>query len=217
MNKTFLTALVAWAALGVFAARASTQTPDHKGSGPTGSFVDLMTSEGATQFNAQWRYSDVRVVETAAIGPGEPSGFAYDIQPHAGEAGFDDSGWPVIEPKTLGDRRAGGKVSFNWYRINLTMPAKVGNRDTAGARAFLNVTIDDYAEVWVNGQLPRAAGKPSPNAVVGFNTSNRVLLTDAVKPGEKIQIAVFGMNGPISAVPANRVFMREAKVEFVPI
>jgi len=77
------------------------------------------------------------------------------------------------------------------------------------------VTIDDYAEVWVNGQLPRAAGKPSPNAIVGFNTPNRVLLTEAVKPGERIQIAIFGINGPISIAPANRLFMREAKVEFV--
>jgi hypothetical protein len=35
-----------------------------------------------------------------------------------------------------------------------------------------------------------------------------------VKPGDKFQIAVFGINGPISTVPMNFVFVREAKVEF---
>jgi hypothetical protein len=47
------------------------------------------------------------------------------------------------------------------------------------------------------------------------HTSNRVLLSEAVKPGDRIQIAIFAVNGPISAVPANRIFMREATVEFV--
>jgi gluconolactonase len=193
------------------AAQAPTSVP------ATGStrIVDLMTPEGTAEFNAQWRYSDVRIVEAPPVTPGDNAGFAYDIQPHAGEANFDDSAWPVIEPKTLGDRRAGGKVSFGWYRITLTMPSRLGSVDTSGAKAFFSVTIDDYAEVWVNGQLPRGVGKPSPNAIVGFNTPNRVLLAEAVKPGDKIQIAIFGINGPISIAPANRLFMREAKVEFV--
>ena len=43
---------------------------------------------------------------------------------------------------------------------------------------------------------------------------NRVVLADAVKPGVKFQIAIFGINGPISAAPPNTVWFREAKVEF---
>ena len=35
------------------------------------------------------------------------------------------------------------------------------------------------------------------------------------KPGEKIQVAVFVMNGPISDTPTNRLFIRAAAVEFV--
>jgi hypothetical protein len=31
----------------------------------------------------------------------------------------------------------------------------------------------------------------------------------------QIQIAIFVINGPLSAVPANRIFMREATVDFV--
>ena len=55
------------------------------------------------------------------------------------------------------------------------------------------ITIDDYAGVWVNGQMPRRAGYPSPATIQGFNMPNRVL-ADAVKPGDKFQIAIFGVN-----------------------
>ena len=49
---------------------------------------------------------------------------------------------------------------------------------------------------------------------VGFNLPNRVVLSDAVTPGERVQIAVLGINGPISLAPLNPVFVREARVEF---
>ena len=39
-------------------------------------------------------------------------------------------------------------------------------------------------------------------------------LTDAVRPGDKFEIAVFGINGPISVAPANTVWFREARLEF---
>src|SRR5438132_626944 len=35
-----------------------------------------------------------------------------------------------------------------------------------------------------------------------------------VKPGQKIQLAVFGINGPISNPPTNYIYMRYAKLEF---
>ena len=44
---------------------------------------------------------------------------------------------------------------------------------------------------------------------------NRVVLVDsAVSPGDRFEIAVFAINGPISAAPGNFLFFREAKVEF---
>ena len=81
---------------------------------------------------------EAKIVEGPAI-PNAMPGYktSYDIQPHAGEAGFDDSSWPVIGAKGLADRRGGGKVSFIWYRANLTIPAKVGDFDTAGATVVL--------------------------------------------------------------------------------
>jgi gluconolactonase len=177
--------------------------------------VDLMGAQGSSAFGAQWKTIEAKIVNTKPIPDALPQyKTAYDIEPHAGESGFDDSKWPTIEAKDLAARRSGGHVAFIWYRTNLTIPAKVGDFDTAGAKAVLTVLVDDYAEVWINGQMPRRAGYPSPATIQGFNMPNRVVLAEAVKPGDKFQVAIFGINGPISAAPANTVWFREAKVEF---
>src|SRR6266446_3148120 len=177
--------------------------------------VDLMTPEGIAAFGSQWKTMEAKIVEGPAI-PNAMPGYktSYDIQPHAGESGFDDSSWPTIDAKGLADRRGGGKVSFIWFRANLTIPAKVGDFDTTGARTVLSVFVDDYAEVWVNGVMPRAAGRPSPGAIQGFNMPNRLVLAESVKAGDKFQVAVFGINGPISVAPMNFLFFRQARVEF---
>ena len=177
--------------------------------------VDLMTNQGSAVFGAQWKTMEAKIVERPTLTGHLPEYTkAYDISPHAGEAGFDDSSWPVIGAKGLADRRGGGKVSFIWYRANLTIPAKVGDFDTSGATAVLTAYVDDYAEVWVNGQMPRRAGYPSPASIQGFNIPNRVVLADSVKAGDQFQVAVFGINGPISVGPANFVFFRQASIEF---
>jgi len=182
---------------------------------PPSRVVDLATPEGTAAFGAQWKNMDVKIVEVPAMANAGPAWkTAYDIQPHAGEGVFDDSSWPVIEPKGLLERRGGGRIFMTWYRANLTVPAKIGDFDTAGARMSFTITIDDYAEVWVNGVMPRAAGRPSPATIQGFNMPNRVVLAEAVKPGDKFQIAIFGVNGPISFAPMNFVWFREAKIEF---
>jgi hypothetical protein len=137
--------------------------------------VDLATPEGVAAFSAQWKNMDVKIVEAPAMPNAGPAWkMSYDIQPHAGESGFDDSSWQAIDPKGLLERRGGGKLFMTWYRANLTIPAKVGNLDTTGMRTVLSITFDDYAEVWVNGQMPRAAGRPGPATIQGFNIPNRV-------------------------------------------
>src|SRR4029453_14537022 len=96
--------------------------------------VDLMTEGGIAAFGAQWKHMEAKIVEGPAL-PNAMPGYktSYDLTPPAGEKGFNDSSWPTLEPKQLADRRGGGKVSFLWYRTNLTMPAKIGAFDTANA------------------------------------------------------------------------------------
>jgi gluconolactonase len=50
--------------------------------------------------------------------------------PHAGGAAFDDSRWEAIAPTSLTERRSTGRLCFAWYRINITVPERVGAFDT---------------------------------------------------------------------------------------
>jgi hypothetical protein len=182
---------------------------------PPAHVVDLMTAAGSAVFGARWRGREAKIVECPALTDAMPEfKTTYDIEPHAEIAGFDDSDWPVVAAAELGDKRGGGLVSFFWFRTTLTMPAEAAGFDTAGAMAVLRVNIDDYAEVWVNGEMPRAAGRTSPGTIQGFNMPHRLVLANPVAPGDKFEVAVFAINGPISAAPANFLWFREAKIEF---
>src|SRR5438105_1500605 len=157
---------------------------------PPAHVLNLMTTAGSAALGAQWKVSDVKIVEVPAIQGAMPQyKTTYNIEPKAGGADFDDSKWPVIEPKDLAARRSGGHVAFMWYRANLTIPAKIGDFDPAGAVAVLTVTVDDYAEVWVNGTIPGRSGYPSPATIQGHNMPNRVVLSTGVKTGDMFQIA----------------------------
>jgi len=171
--------------------------------------IDLGTREGAQLVKGTWRYSNTRIVEVDAKGPGpdlKPSGApikTYDYLPKAGAADFDDSQWEVLDAATLEQRRSTGKLCFNWYRINITIPERIGRFDPTGAAVAFEVVIDDYAEVWVDGKLPLVLGQAGGQVVKGFNAPNRVILSRNAKPGQLIRLAIFGMNGPISASPDN--------------
>jgi hypothetical protein len=41
-----------------------------------------------------------------------------------------------------------------------------------------------------------------------------VLGDNTLSPGDRFEIALFAINGPISAAPGNFLFVREAKIEF---
>ena len=182
--------------------------------------VDLRTDDGVGLVNGTWRYQDATVRPIEFKGPGpdlKPSGApvqTLDIEPKAGAADFDDRHWPVVAPGTLDARRANGRLSFNWYRIRLTMPERIGMFGTSGSMAVFEVVVDDYAEVWVDGQLPRTFGQPGGALVHGYNSPNRVVIAHNVRPGQQIQLAVFGANGPLSDPPSNFIWIRSATIEF---
>ncbi len=182
--------------------------------------IDLMTEEGIRLVKGQWRYSDTKIVEVSHRSPGPdlgPSGGpnrTYDIQPHAGAADFDDSAWEAIPPAGLETRRSTGRLCFNWYRIAITIPDRIGAYDPTGSTAVFEVVIDDYAEVWVNGRLPLVLGQAGGHLVKGFNAPNRVIVAKDVKPGQRIQLAVLGANGPLSNPPGNFIWVRSATMDF---
>jgi hypothetical protein len=171
--------------------------------------IDLRTKEGVTAVKGQWKYHDVKIVEVDGKGPDGKPNKTYNIEPRAEKVDFDDNAWEAIAPETLKDRRSTGQVCFCWYRIKITIPPEAD-----GKAVFFQTTVDDYGEIWVDGRLPRTPGKGSEAVVAGFNVPNRVELKDP-KPGKVYQIAVFGINGPISAAPSNWIFLGDTFVEIV--
>jgi gluconolactonase len=189
-------------------------------SGRPDAVVDLRTEEGAALVGARWRYADATVtpvdfVEVGSdLGPSGPPNRTLDLAPHAEAADYDDRGWRVLEPSELELRLGPGRVCFNWYRTAVTIPERVGDLDPTGATVVFEIVIDDYAEVWVDGVLPHTLGDVGGPVAAGFNAPNRVVLTRDARPGETFSIAVFGINGPISADPRNYIWVRTATLDF---
>ena len=161
--------------------------------------VDLDTRDGLQLIRGEWRYE-----EAAAGAPVQKVG-AVD---------FDDAQWEIVPAGALQQRRTNGGPTFAWYRLSFTMPARVGSFDTAGATVAFEIVVDDYAEVWVHGQLPRMLGQPGGALVAGFNAPNRVVVTRDAVPGQEVRIAVFAANGPLSDPPSNRIWIRSATLDF---
>jgi gluconolactonase len=185
--------------------------------------VDLQSDDGVALVGGRWRYSDARVreVEFVAVGsPADPLGAGtepnrtYDVVPHAEALDYDDSQWRTLSPEETRLRLSNGRVCFNWYRLEVTIPERIGELDPTGSTVVFEVVIDDYAEVWVNGELPLGLGLTGGGMVAGFNAPNRVVLTQDAEIGERFQIAVFGINGPISTSPRNYIWMRTATLDF---
>ena len=108
MRNTNLGRLVACAALAIipatFATHASAQAlpptspPQIAPTLVPALSVDLMTADGAAALGANWKTMEARIVEGPALQgamPGYKS--SYDISPHAGQKGFDDSSWAAID------------------------------------------------------------------------------------------------------------------------
>ena len=182
--------------------------------------VDLRTEDGAARVNARWRYSDTHIheIDHKSVGTdlkaSGPANRTFDFAPDARAKDFDDSKWEIIPADSLEKRRGNGRLSFNWYRFNVTVPEKVADFATRGATVVLEIVVDDYAEVWVDGKLPFVLGQNGGNVAAGWNAANRVVLTRDAKPGQKIQVAVFGINGPVSTHPDTYIWVRGATLDF---
>jgi gluconolactonase len=182
--------------------------------------IDLASTAGVALTKGEWRYSDTKIVDADFRGPGadkQPTGApvkTYDYTPHAGGADFDDSKWDVISPTSLDQRRGNGRLGFNWYRLRLTIPERIGDFDPTGTTAVFETSLDDYAEIWVDGELTRALGQSGGSVIAGWNAQNKIVVGRNVKPGQQIQLAIFGINGPLSNPPTNFIYIRYARLAF---
>lgn len=197
-----------------------TRTSGDVPAGKPEAMIDLATDSGLRAVKGEWRYSDTKIVEVDFVSAGQdkqPTGppvKTYDYTPHAGGADFDDSMWEVIAPTTLDQRRGHGRLGFNWYRLKLTIPERAGDFDPTGTTAIFETSLDDYAEIWVDGELSRALGQSGGSVIAGWNAENHLVVGRNVKPGQQIQLAIFGINGPLSNPPTNFIYLRYAKLSF---
>ncbi|MDX1942052.1 MAG: SMP-30/gluconolactonase/LRE family protein [Saprospiraceae bacterium] len=194
--------------------------------GQPNAIVDLRTNEGAKLVKATWKYSDAKLVDAKFNAPGPdkndplllyPTGktiHTQDLMPKAGAANFDDSKWITLDPTKLEERRGTGLASFVWYRMNVTIPNKVGDFDPTGSTVVFEIVVDDYSEIWVNGKLNKTFGQSGEGVAKGFNARNRVVLTQNAQPGQQFQIAILGTNGPIADLPTNYIWIRSATLDF---
>jgi len=120
-------------------------------------------------------------------------------------ADYDDSSWD--ECGNVRQSLSEG-FTFAWYRIVVTLPDSIDGVNVAGYRVWFETNFDNYGEVWVNGEIDRAAG-----SIVGLNTPHRVEIAEVGETGAQYVIACLCLNGPLAA-PRGGIFMRFATLAF---
>lgn len=189
--------------------------------------ADLKTIEGAAWLNAKWFVQPAHVQSTGFFLPGPqrgggdamplyPTGAAIKTQtlhPQIGTADFND-GFTPVQPTDLEKRQGAGLLSFVWYKVEIEIPAVIGRFNPKGSTAVFEVVVDDYSEVWVNGKQTQGFGQTGNGVIAGYNTRNRIVLTDNAMPGEKFYIAILGINGTVGKLPDNYIWIRNAVVDF---
>ncbi len=206
---------------------ASGLTQEHRelAIGQPDAVVDLKTTEGSELVFASWRYQNAYLTPAKFRKPGPsqhdplplyPTGDEIrtnNIHPQAGATDYDDSDWETLDPTQLEVRRGNGLLSCNWYRLNVTIPDRIGDMSTAGSTIVFEIVMDDYSEIWVNGKLNKTFGQSGNGVISGWNSRNRVFLTNDARPGESFNIAILGINGPLADIPENYIWIRSATLD----
>ena len=162
--------------------------------------INIAEPSGQEAVGAVWKY---------AIGfvPGEDNqGLAANGEGSPARLpDYDDSGWEVCHDLPAGISHG---FTFAWYRTAITIPETVAGRPVSGMRVQFETCVDDYGEIWVDGECNRDRG-----AVQGFNVPQRVMVTGDAVPGARHTIAILAVNGPLAA-PFGSVFVRYANLGF---
>ena len=189
--------------------------------------ADLRTTEGASLVNAKWYVQPAHIEDKGFYLPGPqkgggdamplyPTGRAIKTQslhPQVGATDFEE-GFKEIKSTELESRQGTGLFSFVWYKLDLVIPEVIGKLNTTGTTAVFEMVVDDYSEIWVNGKQMVGFGQTGNGLISGYNTRNRVILTNDAKAGEKFVIYVLGINGPVGKLPDNYIWVRNAVVDF---
>lgn len=184
-------------------AQQSPPVPDH--------IVDLRTSAGADAVAARWSYAPATVVDSTFNTPGSTTPApTLDIFPRIDSPDFSSASWEPVAPDALETRRTNGKFAFGWYRVDLKIPPTIEGAAIAGAEITFDITVDDYAEIWVDGKQAQVLGQRGGGVVGGWNAPQRVILDRDAVPGTSHQVAILAANAPLSRPPENYIWIRSA-------
>lgn len=187
--------------------------------------ADLKTTEGAAVVSAKWFVQNADIVSVDFKAPGPyaadalalyPTGSAirsHLLRPQIGSSDF-DKGFKEIKPADLEAREGTGLFSFVWYKVDVTIPETIGKLNAAGATAVFEIVMDDYSEIWVNGKQSQAFGQSGNGLIAGYNTRNRVILSNNARAGQKFRIDILGINGALGKLPDNYIWVRNAVIDF---
>ena len=120
-------------------------------------------------------------------------------------ADYDDSAWEICANIRKGISKG---FTFAWYRITVELPEQLNGVALRDYRVFFETNVDNYGEVWIDGNLDRSSG-----AIAGINAQQRVEVSAKAQPGAKHVIACLVANGPL-AEPRGGIFMRYATLAF---
>ena len=139
--------------------------------------------------------------------PGEPNqGLVAELRAvDARLPGYDDSWWE--QDADFQERRSVG-FTFAWYRLHITVPEKVKGQDIAGGRIWFETNVDNYGEIYIDGEIDREKW-----IISGNNVPQRALVEQSATPGNTHVIAVLVCNAPFSE-PVGTIFMRYATLAF---
>ena len=193
--------------------------------GKPDAIADLKTIAGSALVNAKWYVQPANIENAGFKKPGAsatdpmkiyPTGMAIEthtLHPQINAEDF-DKGLVEIKPTDLEMREGMGLISEAWYKVDITLPETIGRLTVSGSTAVFEITVDDYSEIWVNGKQMHGFGQSGDGVISGYNTRNRLILTDKAKPGATFSIAILGINGPLGMIPDNYIWIRNAVVDF---
>ncbi len=162
--------------------------------------LDLNNEQHRNLLQAQWRFG-------AGLVPGQPNeGLVSQLEGSPARLpDYDDSSWEICT--NIRESRSKG-FTFGWWRIAVTLPEQSDGIALAGYQVLFETNVDNYGELWIDGQITRGEGD-----ILGNNVQQRTMVSREAVPGARHVIAVFVANGPL-ALPRGGIFLRYATLAF---
>ena len=158
----------------------------------------------------EWRYHDVKIIEVDGKSKDGSANRTYSYEPKAKGPDFDDSG--------LGGHHARDAQERPRQRPDLLLLVPHQGDHPARGRGQVGL-LPDHGRRLRRGlgrrQAPSQAGRYGRARSRPASTSPIALELKDARPGKVFQIAIFGINGPISDTPTNWIFLGPTFLELV--